>query len=332
MKYKSFQLAQFKALAEGQGQFEAIVAVFNNVDRAGERILPGAFTQSLANWRKSGDPIPVLFSHEWANLDAHIGVVLEAKELFPGAPELSADLSALGGLYIKAKLDIEEPSAKRVWQLMSQRRLKSLSFSYDVVASREVGEQGKAAPNHWLDLVTLDLLEVGPCLVGMNPDTALIGVKQVGFKPYPNEHACRLREPGDFEDDSFRRTTRKHEDKEYAVILGRLKGEDVLTEQAYRYPTETWSASEARSHCQTHDGTFEAAAEKAGARHTGKEFREIQQIHDLTIALGAKCAGSDDSDEGAGSDDQGQNGKSVVPRNLQTLAIQIARELFNLEE
>ena len=31
--------------------------------------------------------------------------------------------------------------------------------------------------------------------------------------PYENEHACRLRDPGDFKDGSFRRTTRKHDGK-----------------------------------------------------------------------------------------------------------------------
>jgi len=78
--------------------------------------------------------------------------------------------------------------------------------------------------------------------------------------PYPNEHACRLRDPGDFQDGSFRRTSRDHEGKSYDVIMGRLKGETTMTEQAYRYPKDTWDAPEARSHCSDHDGTFEAAA------------------------------------------------------------------------
>lgn len=78
--------------------------------------------------------------------------------------------------------------------------------------------------------------------------------------PYPNEHACRLRDPGDFKEGSFRRTSREHEGKSYDVILGRLEGETTMTEQAYRYPKGTWDADEARSHCQDHDGTFEAAS------------------------------------------------------------------------
>ena len=82
-------------------------------------------------------------------------------------------------------------------------------------------------------------------------------------RPYPNEHACRLREPGDFQDGSFRREEREHEGKKYAVIMGKLKGEDKMTEQAYRYPKDTWSVEAARKHCKDHDGKlFEPAAEK----------------------------------------------------------------------
>jgi HK97 family phage prohead protease len=83
--------------------------------------------------------------------------------------------------------------------------------------------------------------------------------EEIEQRPYENEHACRLRNPDDFKDGSFRRTKRKHEGKEYSVIMGKLKGEDTMTEQAYRYNKETWTASSARSHCSSHDGTFEAA-------------------------------------------------------------------------
>lgn len=78
--------------------------------------------------------------------------------------------------------------------------------------------------------------------------------------PYA-EHSCRLRPPGDFQDDSFRRIKRKHNGKEYSVIVGKLKGESSTTEQAYRYDKDLWDASEARSHCEDHGGTFEAALE-----------------------------------------------------------------------
>ena len=33
-----------------------------------------------------------------------------------------------------------------------------------------------------------------------------------------------------------------------------------MEEQSYRYPKDTWSASEAGAHCKKHGGSFEAAA------------------------------------------------------------------------
>jgi len=79
--------------------------------------------------------------------------------------------------------------------------------------------------------------------------------------PYPNEHACRLREPGEFREDTFRRITREAENgKKYDVIMGKLKGESTMTEQAYRYPKDSWSVNEARAHCKKHNGKrFEPA-------------------------------------------------------------------------
>ena len=81
--------------------------------------------------------------------------------------------------------------------------------------------------------------------------------------PYPNEFSCRLRSPSDFQKDSYVRTKRKSKtyNKTYSVVQARLKGKDTLTDQAYRYPKKTWSASEARSHCKAHKGSYEVAAE-----------------------------------------------------------------------
>ena len=78
-------------------------------------------------------------------------------------------------------------------------------------------------------------------------------------KPYENEHACRLRSPGDFQDNSFRSMKRSHKGKPYRVIIGKLKGETTTTEQAYRYGKDVWDAGEARTHCKAHGGTFEGA-------------------------------------------------------------------------
>lgn len=80
-------------------------------------------------------------------------------------------------------------------------------------------------------------------------------------KPYPNFHACRLKKPGDFKEGSIRTVKRKHDGKEYSVLMGKLDGESTMTEQAYRYHKDSWDKADARAHCKDHDGKFEAAKE-----------------------------------------------------------------------
>jgi len=92
--------------------------------------------------------------------------------------------------------------------------------------------------------------------------------------PYPNHHSCRVRNPGDFQKGSFVTIKREHDGKPYNVIMGRLKGEDTLTEQAYRYPKEHWTEAAARAHCKSHDGIlFEPASESQSSPQEDLELR-----------------------------------------------------------
>lgn len=177
--YRKAVPAYFKALTgDGipDGTFEAVVAVFNNVDLGGDRIIPGAFEKSLAQWKSSGDPIPVIFSHQWDNLYAHVGTVdpSNAKELPPGDAQLPAELKDLGGLYVKGLVDVGAPGeagafATTLFSKMKSRAIKEFSFAYDVEAARPTKDA--------MDLTELGLIEVGPTLKGMNPATALLGTK-----------------------------------------------------------------------------------------------------------------------------------------------------------
>jgi uncharacterized protein len=149
----------FKSIDDA-GTFEATVAVFNNVDKGGDRIIPGAFEKTLAKWNKSGDPIPVIFNHDWASPMAHIGVVESAKE-------------TASGLWVKGRLDIEDNEvARQVHRLMSRRSLREFSFGYAVPPGGE--RRAKDGAN---ELLEIELAEVGPTLKGMNPSTELHAVK-----------------------------------------------------------------------------------------------------------------------------------------------------------
>lgn len=156
MKFKSARLRGFKALDAGKGEFEAIVAVFGNVDLGGDRIVKGAFADSLKAWESKGRPIPVVFSHDWGNLDAHIGEVISAKETDEG-------------LHVRAQLDMDDPPAAKVFRLMQRGTLAEFSFAYDIVEEK--------LQNGANELLKLDVIEVGPTLKGMNPETQLLGVK-----------------------------------------------------------------------------------------------------------------------------------------------------------
>ena len=79
--------------------------------------------------------------------------------------------------------------------------------------------------------------------------------------PLLNNHSCRLRPPSDIKDGSYRSREQSHNGKKYSVIYGELKSSGKQADQSYRYSKGTWDASEARSHCSSHGGTFHAAKE-----------------------------------------------------------------------
>lgn len=86
--------------------------------------------------------------------------------------------------------------------------------------------------------------------------------------PYPNEHSARVRDPGDFKPDSFRRMKRKSDGKTFYIIVGRPKGKAKTATQAYRYPKADWTVATARYHGEAHGAkSFEVATgTKAASR------------------------------------------------------------------
>lgn len=78
--------------------------------------------------------------------------------------------------------------------------------------------------------------------------------------PFANEHACRVKSPDGFQANSFRRMQQKSGGKPITFIIGRPTGKQTTSLQAYRYPIDSWSAAEAKSHCDNHNGIrFEPA-------------------------------------------------------------------------
>lgn len=142
------------------GRAVALVSVFGNVDLGGDRVMPGAFTASLEQWRAKGDPIPVIWSHDWDNPESYVGQAdpSEVKE-------------TPAGLEVPMVFDLERPRAEQVFHLLKSRRVTQFSFGYyasdaEVVEDPEYGQVR--------ELRAVDLFEVGPTLLGMNPETELL--------------------------------------------------------------------------------------------------------------------------------------------------------------
>lgn len=82
-------------------------------------------------------------------------------------------------------------------------------------------------------------------------------------KPYPNFHACRIREPEDF--DRFRTRSETLEEGTYEgrtieILYGREKETGDWDIASYRLPLDEWTEAEARKWCDAHDGIkFEPA-------------------------------------------------------------------------
>lgn len=162
---KSFR-AEVKAYDAAKGTFEAIVSVFGNVDYGGDRVMPGAFAKTLADWDTSGDPIPVIWSHEWNDPASHIGWVEKAEEREEG-------------LWVRAQLDIEaNEKAAYVARLLKQRRITQFSFGYEARDYRTVKDPDGTTVR---ELTEISLFEVGPTLLGMNPDTVLLEAASRGI-------------------------------------------------------------------------------------------------------------------------------------------------------
>ena len=168
MQTKDFR-ASVKAAgsADGleEGQFDALVSVFGNEDSMGDVVVPGAFKDDLARWKSAGDPLPVIWSHDWSDPFSHIGHVVKAEETDDG-------------LQVRGQIDMDNPKAVQVYRLLKGRRVTQFSFAYDVLDAgwSKKADDGKDDDEVY-ELRKLKVHEVGPCLLGANQETELLAVK-----------------------------------------------------------------------------------------------------------------------------------------------------------
>lgn len=161
----AFPLTEFKA-EDASGLFAARVSAFGNVDLNGDRVIAGAFKRTIANWRAKGDPVPVIESHAHDDLgkvigEAHAENMKETKDSFVVA----------GRMFLRES-DPNHDRAREVFDLMKRKLITAWSYAFTVP---EGGE--RIAKDGVREITDLDLIEVGPTLLGANPEARTIALK-----------------------------------------------------------------------------------------------------------------------------------------------------------
>lgn len=162
MEKKTFN-TQFKAGSDlKKGEFVAYPSTFTRTpDDYGDVVAKGAFSDTIADWKKSGKTMPVMYMHRMDDPDYNIG----------GVEDMGEDDH---GWWIKAQLDMDNPIAQQVYKLVKAGRLSQLSFAFDVLDSKDIAlKDGTPAR----ELRKVKVYEASIVPVGANQDTGFVSMK-----------------------------------------------------------------------------------------------------------------------------------------------------------
>lgn len=152
--------SEIKLLAgdEGAGTVQGYASVFGLLDRGGDIVLPGAFKQSIADWKRKKKSVPMLWQHSSAE---PIGVWTDLAEDERG-------LKATGTLIM------DVPKAAEARALIKGGAVSGLSIGYrtkEAELDRTTGVR---------KLKKVELWEVSLVTFPMLPEAQVSGVKQSG--------------------------------------------------------------------------------------------------------------------------------------------------------
>jgi uncharacterized protein len=136
-----------------QGIVHAVVSVFGNVDFANEVVVKGAFANALANAKSKGKYPPGVWSHDWSLPVAKTLDMWEEED----------------GLHVIGKFNMGTQRGRETFSDIKEGIITEYSFGYRVLRDEQ-----KDGSRHLLEL---DIHEWSPVLVGCNPATYTVGVK-----------------------------------------------------------------------------------------------------------------------------------------------------------
>lgn len=148
---------EIKALSEKDdtGAFEGYGAVFGNVDVFGEKVMPGAFVQSLVDHKRAGTRVKMFWYHD-------------PREVVGRWVDLAEDKK---GLFVKGQLNLKVGRAAELHSLMKDGDVDGLSIGFRVIKGEE--------NNGVFELQQLDLVEISIVSLPANPRATVDEVKTV---------------------------------------------------------------------------------------------------------------------------------------------------------
>lgn len=138
------------------GQFTGYASVFGNVDSVGDKIIKGAFAESLKDFGDGGAGIPCYWCHETSDPEMNLGSTLEAAE-------------DEHGLFVKVQLDLDNPKAAYAYKLLKEKRVRQMSFAYQVTDG--------ASKEGCFEITGCKIFEVSIVPVGANQATSIESIK-----------------------------------------------------------------------------------------------------------------------------------------------------------
>lgn len=182
MKFKNVPLDPKRVKAGpddglNEGQFIVYPSTFTKTpDSYGDIVAPGAFLDTIAEWKESGNVLPGLFGHRMDDPDYFVA----------GAFDMGEDEH---GWWVKGEFDLESPKGPQVYRLVKGRRLNQLSFAFDVLDEGPVELPGGVKAN---ELRKLKVYEFSFVPIGANQDTSVVAVKALADAAVAEVNAGRV--------------------------------------------------------------------------------------------------------------------------------------------
>jgi HK97 family phage prohead protease len=157
MERKRFSL-KIKSV-DDTGTFTGLGAAYGNVDLGGDKIMPGAFTRTLA----AGKQWPVLWQHD------------------PTSPIGTAQVTdSREGLLVQGKLLLQDPTAQKAYLFLKAGIIKGMSIGFETLQSTMDGDVRQ--------LTELKLWELSIVTFPMNQDATISSVKSLSLSDDEVQH------------------------------------------------------------------------------------------------------------------------------------------------